>query len=104
LFILLEKNAADVARYYQFQKNNATERRRFISDVEPLFRQVQGLGGIDEYLIVCDETNNTPDVINAQTLVVDFYIRPTQSAEWIRLNFNATQAAVNFEELMASPV
>lgn len=104
LFILLEKNAADVARYYQFQKNNATERRRFVSDVEPLFRQVQGLGGIDEYLIVCDETNNTADVINAQTLVVDFYIRPTQSAEWIRLNFNATQASVNFEELMASPV
>lgn len=103
LFILLEKNAKDVARFYQFQKNTPFERRRFVSDVEPLFKQVQGLGGIEEYLIVCDETNNTDEVRTALTMVADFYIKPTHSAEWIRLNFNATQATVNFEEIVASP-
>ena len=102
LFILLEKNAADVARYYQFQKNTATERRRFVSDVEPLFKQVVGLGGIEEYLIVCDETNNA-EAAAEFTMVADFYIKPTYSAEWIRLNFNATQNSINFDEVIGSP-
>ncbi len=103
LFILLQKNAVDISRYYQFQKNTATERRRFVADVEPIFRIVQGLGGIEEYMIICDETNNTGDVIASQTMLADFYVKPAQSAEWIRLNFNATQATVNFEEIVSSP-
>jgi hypothetical protein len=103
LFILLQKNASDVSRFYQFQKNTATERRRFVADVEPLFRIVQGLGGIEEYLIICDESNNTGDVTSTLTMIADFYVKPAQSAEWIRLNFNATQATVNFEEIVSSP-
>jgi hypothetical protein len=103
LFILLEKNTADVARYYQFQKNTATERRRFVADIEPLFRQVQGLGGIEEYLIICDETNNTDTETANYTLVCDIFVRPNQSVEWIQLNFSAVQNVVNFEEIIASP-
>ena len=104
LFILLQKNAKDVARFYKFQKNNPTERRRFVSDIEPLFRTIQGLGGIEDYLIVCDESNNTGEVKEANEMIADFFVKPEYSTEWIRLNFNATRATVNFEEVVASPI
>lgn len=104
LFILLQKNAKDVARFYKFQKNNPTERRRFVSDIEPLFRTIQGLGGVEDYLIVCDESNNTGDVREANEMIADFYIKPEYSIEWIRLNFNATRATINFEEIVAPPL
>lgn len=104
LFILLQKNAKDVARFYKFQKNNPTERRRFISDIEPLFRQVQGLGGIEVYLIICDESNNTSNVRENNEMIADFYVKPEYSIEWIRLNFNVASATVNFEEIVSSPL
>lgn len=99
LFILLQKNAKDIARFYQFQKNTPVERRRFVADIEPLFTNILGLGGIEEYLIVCDERNNNV----SKTMIADFYVRPTESAEWIQLNFNATSGIVNFEDIVASP-
>lgn len=103
LFILLQKNAKDVGRYYKFQKNTATERRRFIADIDPLFRQIQGLGGIEEYLIVCDETNNTGAVIDNNTMIADFYVKPAQSAEWLLFNFNALSSSVILEDVVSSP-
>jgi len=68
-----------------------------------MFKQILGLGGIEEYLIICDESNNTDEVRATNTMLADFYVKPAQTAEWIRLNFNATQSTVNFEEIVASP-
>lgn len=103
LFILTQKNAVEVSRFYQFEKNNASNRRKFVADVDPMFRIIKGLGGIEDYLIICDESNNTGDVREAKVMIADFYIKPEHSTEWIRLNFNATQATVNFEEIVSSP-
>lgn len=100
LFILLQKNCKDVARYYQFQKNNPSERRKLVADVDPLFLQIQGLGGIEEYLIVCDETNNNV----SKTMIADFYVKPSETAEWIMFNFNAVSGTVNFEQIVTSPI
>ena len=104
LFSMMQKAATNVAKYYQFQKNTPTERRRFVSDVEPFYRQLVGLDGLEDYLIVCDETNNTSDVRESNEMIADFYLKPTYSAEWIRLNFNATRGTVNFEDIVAQPL
>ncbi len=103
LFNLLEKNAVFVAKFYQFQKNNPFERRRFVADIEPLYKQLMGVGAIEEYLIICNETNNTDEVKDQLLMIADIYVKPYNSIEWIRLNFNATQATVNFEEIVSSP-
>lgn len=104
LFNMMQKMGKDVARFYQFQKNNPTERRRLVSDLEPSYRQLVGLDAIDDYLIVCNESNNPSDVREANEMIADFYVKPNYSAEWIRLNFNATRGTVNFEEIVSSPI
>ena len=75
-------------------------RRRFVSDVEPFFRLLAGQDAIEEYLIVCDETNNPAEVRDNNMFVADFYVKPFNSIEWIKLNFTATQSNINFEELI----
>jgi len=105
LFILLRKATVNSSLYYLFQKHTPAMRRRFVSDVEPYFRNLQGLDAIEEYLIVCDETNNPSNVRDNNMMIGDFYVKPFNSVEWIKLNFTATQSNVNFEELIiASPL
>jgi len=102
LFILLRKATVNSSLYYLFQKHTPAMRRRFISDVEPYFRRLQGQEAIEDYLIVCDESNNTAEIRDNNMMIGDFYVKPFNSVEWIKLNFSSTQSNVDFEELIVA--
>lgn len=97
LFILLEKTVVDIAKFYQFEKNDSTNRRKLVSDIEPIFTNIKGLGGMENFRIICDNTNNPDSLSN--TLYVNIYVQPTGTAEWISITFSAVSDAVNFEEV-----
>lgn len=100
LFLLLEKQVKAVAKYYVFEPNTLYTRTRLVDDLRPYFEQAKNDQGLYDYLIVCDERNNTPDVIDANELVVDIYIKPVRVAEFILVNFRATRTSTNFAELV----
>ena len=74
-------------------------RTRLVNTLKPLFENAKNTEGVYDYLIVCDERNNTPAVIDANELVVDIYLQPVRSAEFILVNFYATPTGTNFSEL-----
>lgn len=87
LFNVLEKSISEASRYVLFDFNDEFKRSQFISMVEPFLRTVKGRRGIYEYRIVCDETNNTPEVIDRDEFVADIFIAPARSINFVRLNF-----------------
>lgn len=96
LFIVLEKAIAKAAKALLFEFNDPFTRARFRNMVDPYLRNVQGRRGIIDKLVVCDETNNTPDVIDRAEFVGDIYIKPNRSINGITLNFIATPTGVEF--------
>lgn len=100
LFIVLEKAIAKAAKYQLFEFNDEFTRLRFIQMVEPYLRDVMGRRGIYEFKVVCDETNNTPFVIDNNGFVGDIYIKPAKSINFITLNFVATGTGVVFDEIV----
>ena len=101
LFIVLEKAIATAAKYSLFEFNDAFTRSQFKSLVEPFLRDVQSRRGIIDFRVVCDERNNTPQVIDSNRFVADIYIKPARSINFIQLNFVATRTGVSFEEVGA---
>jgi phage tail sheath protein FI len=101
LFIILEKSIATASKYALFEFNDDFTRARFTSMVEPYLRDVQGRRGIYDFKVVCDETNNTPEVIDRNEFVAAIFIKPTRSINFITLNFVATRTGVSFEEVGA---
>jgi hypothetical protein len=102
LFIILEKQTKAIARYYVFEPNTLYTRTRLIDDLTPLFDAAKASTinqGVYDYLIICDDRNNTPAVIDANELVVDIYIKPVRTAEFILVNFRATRTGANFQEI-----
>ena len=67
--------------------------------VEPFLRDVKGRRGITDFLVVCDETNNTGNVIDSNQFVADIFIKPARSINFIKLNFVATRTGVEFSEI-----
>ena len=100
LFIVLEKAIARAAKYSLFEFNDEFTRAQFVSLVEPFLRDVQGRRGIYAYRVVCDTTNNTPEVIDRNEFVGDIYIKPAKSINFIQLNFVAVRTGVSFEEVV----
>jgi len=100
LFIVLEKAIARAARSTLFEFNDEFTRAAFVNLVEPYLRDVQGRRGIYEYRVVCDTTNNTPEVIDRNEFVGDIYIKPSRSVNFIQLNFVAVRSGVAFEEIV----
>ena len=100
LFIVLEKSIARAARFSMFEFNDQFTRAQFIALVEPYLRDVQGRRGITDFRVVCDETNNTGEVIDRNEFVGDIYIKPARSINFIQLNFIATRTGVAFEEVV----
>lgn len=96
LFIVLEKAIATAAKYQLFEFNDVFSRAQFRNLVEPFLRDVQGRRGLTEFSVVCDETNNTPQVIATNNFVGDIYIRPNYSINFIQLNFIAKKDSVSF--------
>ena len=100
LFIVLEKSIASAARSSLFEFNDQFTRAQFVNLVEPYLRDVQGRRGITDFRVVCDESNNTPNVIDSNQFVGDIYIKPARSVNFIQLNFVAVRTGVNFEEIV----
>ena len=101
LFIVLEKAIATAAKFQLFEFNDSFTRAQFKNIVEPFLRDVQGRRGITDFRVVCDETNNTAEVIDGNNFVADIYIKPNRSINFITLNFVAARSGVNFEEIGA---
>ena len=101
LFIVLEKAIATSAKYQLFEFNDAFTRNQFTNIVKPFLRNVQGGRGIYDFKVVCDESNNTAEVIDGNSFVADIFIKPTRSINFITLNFIATRTGVEFEEVGA---
>ena len=100
LFIVLEKAIANASRYSLFEFNDAFTRSQFINLVEPYLRDIQGRRGITDFRVICDETNNTPEIIDRNEFVGDIYVKPARSINYIQLNFVATRTGVAFEEVV----
>jgi phage tail sheath protein FI len=101
LFIVLEKSIAVAAKSQLFEFNDEFTRSQFRNLVEPFLRDVKGRRGITDYKVVCDSTNNTPEVIDRNEFVADIYVKPARSINFITLNFIATRTGISFEELTA---
>jgi hypothetical protein len=100
LFIILEKSIARAARSSVFEFNDQFTRAQFVNLVEPYLRDVQGRRGITDFRVVCDETNNTAEVIDRNEFIGDIYIKPARSINFIQLNFVAVRTGVRFEEVV----
>lgn len=100
LFITLEKAISRAARYTLFEFNDPFTRAQFVAMVEPYLRTVKGRRGIVDYKVVCDESNNTADIINRNAFVGDIYIKPNYSINFIQLNFVAVKNGVEFNTVI----
>jgi phage tail sheath protein FI len=100
LFIVLEKAIAVAAKYSLFEFNDEFTRAAFVALVEPFLRDVKGRRGIYDYRVVCDTTNNTPEVIDSNRFIGDIYIKPARSINFIQLNFIAVRTGVEFSEIV----
>jgi phage tail sheath protein FI len=99
LFIVLQKAVAVAAKFQLFEFNDAFTRAQFKSIVEPFLRDVQGRRGIYDFRVICDDTNNTGEVIDRNEFVADIYIKPARSINFIQLNFVAVRTSVSFTEV-----
>ena len=102
LFIFLEDAISAAAKDFLFEFNDEITRTNFVNIVEPFLRDVQSKRGIFDYVVICDETNNTPEIIDANEFVADIYIKPARSINFIGLTFIATRTGVAFEEVIGS--
>ena len=100
LFIVLEKAISTAAKFTLFEFNDAFTRSQFVNLVDPFLRDVQARRGIQDFRVVCDETNNTPDIIDRNEFVGDIFIKPNRSINFIQLNFVAVRSGVEFSEIV----
>jgi phage tail sheath protein FI len=100
LFIVLEKAIATASKYQLFEFNDDFTRAMFKNMVEPFLRDVKGRRGVTDFLVVCDSTNNTGEVVDRNEFVADIYIKPARSINFISLNFIATRTGVDFAEIV----
>lgn len=99
LFIVLQKSIATAAKHQLFEFNDDFTRAQFRNMVEPFLRDVQGRRGITNFRVICDETNNTPEVIDTNRFVADIFIQPSRVTNFMQLNFIATRTGVSFDEI-----
>ena len=102
LFIFLEDAISAAAKDFLFEFNDEITRTNFVNIVEPFLRDVQSKRGIFDYVVVCDETNNTAAIIDNNEFVADIFIKPARSINFIGLTFIATRTGVAFEEVIGS--
>ena len=100
LFIVLEKAIANAAKSFLFEFNDEFTRTQFRNLVEPFLRDVQGRRGIYDYKVVCDDSNNTAEVVDQNRFVGDIYVKPAKSINYIQLNFVAVRSGIEFSEIV----
>ena len=102
LFLVLEKAISTAAKFQLFEFNDEFTRAQFRNLVEPFLRDVQGRRGIFDFKVVCDDTNNTGEVIDRNEFIGDIFIKPARSINFITLNFVAVRTGVEFSEVVGS--
>jgi len=102
LFLAVEKAVKSAANNQLFEFNDSITRSNFVNVVDPYLRDVKAKRGVTDYLIVCDETNNTPDIIDANEFRADIYLKPERSINFITLTFVATRTGVSFQSVVGS--
>ena len=100
LFIALEKSIGTAAKFSLFELNDEFTRGQFVALVTPFLRDIQGRRGITDFKVVCDTTNNTPNVVDSNQFVGDIYIKPARSINFIQLNFVAVGTGVDFTTIV----
>ena len=101
----MEKTIAKLTENWKdvlFEFNDEITRTNFVNTVEPFLRDIQAKRGIFDYVVICDETNNTAAVIDSNEFIADIYIKPARSINFIGLNFIATKTGVSFEEVIGN--
>jgi len=102
LFLALERPTRKAAQFFVFEPNTTFTRTRLVNVLSPIFDRAKNNEGLYDYLIVCDERNNTADVIDNNQLVVDIYIKPVKASEFILINFFATRTDASFQEIIGA--
>jgi hypothetical protein len=102
LFNVLKKSISKAARYQLFELNDEFTRALFKNMTEPFLRDIKGRRGITDFAVICDSSNNTPQVIDTNNFVAEIYVAPARSINGITLNFVATRTGVNFSEIVKS--
>jgi hypothetical protein len=102
LFLYLEDAISRAARDVLFEFNDEVTRTNFVNTIEPFLRDVQSKRGIYDYIVICDESNNTPAVIDNNEFIASVYIKPEKSTNFVGLNFIATKTGVDFEEVIGN--
>lgn len=101
LFLWCEKATRATAKYFIFEPNTLFTRTQVVNVLTPIFDRAKNTQGMYDYLLICDERNNTPDVIDQNEMVIDIYIKPVRAAEFILVNFYATRTGQDFSELVS---
>ncbi len=101
-FLYLEKITKKTMQFFLFENNTLFTRTRVANTLTPFFERVKAADGLHDFMIVCDERNNTGEVVDQNELVVDIYLKPVRTAEFILVNFYATRTDTNFEELLGN--
>lgn len=104
LFNIMKRQISIASKAMLFEQNSPTTRTLFINMVEPFLTRIQSLDGIYDFRVVCNTVNNTPQVIDNNEFVGDIYVKPTRTAEFIKLNFTAVGTGVSFEELIGGQI
>ena len=99
LFIVMEKAIATAAKFQLFEFNDAFTRAQFRATIEPFLRQVKGRRGIVDFQVVCDDTNNSQAIVDANQFQASIFVKPNRSINFITLNFVAARSGVEFEEV-----
>ena len=102
LFLTVEQSLEGAANTQLFELNDANTRANFVNIVEPYLRDVQAKRGLYDFLVVCDETNNTPDIIDNNEFRADIFLKPTKSINFVTLTFVATRTGVDFQEVVGT--
>ena len=102
LFLTIEAVIERASRSQLFEFNDDLTRSNFVNIVDPYLRDVQAKRGISDYVLICDESNNTPDVIDANTFKADIFVKPARSINFIGLTFVATRTGISFDEVIGS--
>jgi hypothetical protein len=100
LFLNVEKRARGLAEGVLFEQNDSTTRNSFNASINSYLAEVQSGRGLTDFLVVCDETNNTPEVIDRNEFVAELYLKPTRSINYVTVTVTATRSGVSFAEVI----
>ena len=102
LFLVIEETIGRAAKDQLFEFNDVITRSSFLNVVDPYLRDIKAKRGITDYVVVCDETNNTPDIIDSNQFRADIFVKPARSINFIGLTFVATRTGISFEEVVGN--